>query len=195
MITLTPWEPQEVWPLMAAALRASPAVIAPFVSRPSETVPDRIALGLAPATEAARGVYKLRSAAGKSDGAIVLQESGVAYAFVEQTLPLLAQRGIDIDVYYVASAELFDLQCPMDREKTFPESVGMRAMGLTGFTLPTMYRWIRSDVGRSHTLHPFSHGRYPGSGPGARVLSEAGLDGDAQLEAITRYLDARAHPV
>jgi transketolase len=195
MITLTPWEPQEVWPLMAAALRASPAVIAPFVSRPSETVPDRIALGLAPATEAARGVYKLRSAAGKSDGAIVLQESGVAYAFVEQTLPLLTQRGIDIDVYYVASAELFDLQCPMDKEKIFPESVAMRAMGLTGFTLPTMYRWIRSDVGRAHTLHPFAHGRYPGSGPGARVLSEAGLDGDAQLAAITRYLDARARPV
>jgi transketolase len=195
MITLTPWEPQEVWPLMAAALRASPAVIAPFVSRPSETVPDRIALGLAPATEAARGVYKLRSAAGKSDGAIVLQESGVAYAFVEQTLPLLTQRGIDIDVYYVASAELFDLQCPMDKEKIFPESVAMRAMGLTGFTLPTMYRWVRSDVGRTHTLHPFSHGRYPGSGPGARVLSEAGLDGDSQLAAITRYLDARARPV
>jgi transketolase len=194
MITLTPWEPQEIWPVMAAALRASPAVIAPFVSRPSETVPDRIALGLAPATEAARGVYKLRSAAGKSDGAIVLQESSVAYAFVEQTLPLLAERGIDIDVYYVASAELFDLQCATDREKLFPESVAMRAMGLTGFTLPTMYRWIRSDVGRAHTLHPFSHGRYPGSGPGARVLSEAGLDGDAQLAAITRYLDARARP-
>ncbi|HEU4880404.1 MAG TPA: hypothetical protein VFT21_13165 [Gemmatimonadaceae bacterium] len=193
MITLTPWEPQEIWPVMAAALRASPAVIAPFVSRPSENIPDRIALGLAPATEAARGLYKLRSANGKSDGAIVLQESGVAYAFVEQTLPLLAQRGIDLDVYYVASAELFDLLPPMDREKIFPESVAMRAMGLTGFTLPTMYRWIRSDTGRSHTLHPFSHGRYPGSGPGARVLSEAGLDGDAQLAAITRYIEARTH--
>ncbi len=192
MITLTPWDSQEIWPLMAAALRSSPAIIAPFVSRPSETVPDRKALGLAPASDSARGVYKLRSANGRSEGSIVLQESGVAYAFVEQTLPLLATKGIDVDVYYVASAELFDLLSPVQRDEIFPESVAMHAMGLTGFTLPTMYRWIRSDLGRSLTLHPFSHGRYPGSGPGARVIAEVGLDGDGQLAAIVRYVEARA---
>ena len=67
----------------------------------------------------------------------------------------------------------------------------MHAMGLTGFTLPTMYRWVRSDLGRSMTLHPFSHGRYPGSGPGDRVISEAGLDGEGQLAAIMKYLDLK----
>jgi len=192
MITLTPWDPQEIWPLMAAALRSSPAVIAPFVSRPPETVPDRKALGLAPASDAAQGVYKLRGANGHSDGAIVLQESGVAYAFVEQTLPLLAAKGIDVDVFYVASAELFDLLSPLERDGIFPERVAMHAMGLTGFTLPTMYRWIRSDLGRSFTRHPYSAGHYPGSGPGARVMAEAGLDGDGQLAVITRYVEARA---
>jgi transketolase len=192
MVTLTPWDSQEIWPLMAAALRSSPAIIAPFVSRPSETVPDRRALGLAPASDAAKGVYKLRSANGRSDGSIVLQESGVAYAFVEQTLPLLATKGMDLDVYYVASAELFDLLSAEERDEIFPESVAMQAMGLTGFTLPTMYRWIRSDLGRSQTLHPFSHGRYPGSGPGAGVMAEAGLDGHGQLTAIVRYVEARA---
>lgn len=192
MITLTPWDAQEIWPLMAAALRNSPAIIAPFVSRPSEKVPDRKALGLAPASDSVKGVYKLRSANGQSDGSVVLQESGIAYAFVEQTLPLLATKGIDLDVYYVASAELFDLLSPLERNAIYPESVAMHAMGLTGFTLPTMYRWIRSDLGRSVTLHPFSHGRYPGSGPGERVIAEVGLDGDGQLAAIVRYVDARA---
>ena len=48
-VTLTPWEPQEVWPLLATALAQRPAVIAPFVTRPNETVLDRPALGLAPA--------------------------------------------------------------------------------------------------------------------------------------------------
>jgi transketolase len=189
MVTLTPWEPQELWPLMAAALRSQPAVIAPFVSRPSEIVPDRNALGLAPASAAASGVYKLRSANGQNDGAVVLQESGVAYAFVDQTLPLLTDSGIDLDVYYVASAELFDLLSSDEQNAIYPESVAMRAMGLTGFTMPTMYRWIRSDLGRSMTLHPFSHGRYPGSGPGERVIAEAGLDGDGQLAAIRTYLE------
>jgi len=192
MVTLTPWEPQEVWPLLAAALASAPAVIAPFVSRPVEKVLDRKALGLAPASDAAKGVYKLRSANGRSDGAVVLQESGVAYAFVEETLPLLASKGIDLDVYYVASAELFDLLTPAERAEIFPESVAMQAMGITGFTLATMYRWIRSDMGRSHTMHPFSHGRYPGSGAGARVIAEAGLDGEGQLATIGKYLEARA---
>ena len=191
MVTLTPLEPQEIWPLMAAALRSSPAIIAPFVSRPSEKVPDRKALGLAQASEAVNGVYKLLSSNGKSEGSVVLQESGVAYAFVEQTLPLLKQKGIDLDVYYVSSAELFDLLSVEEQNAIFPESVAMHAMGLTGFTLPTMYRWVRSDLGRSMTLHPFSHGRYPGSGPGDRVISEAGLDGEGQLAAIMKYLDLK----
>ena len=51
-VTLTPWEPQEIWPLVAAAFRAEPAVIVPFVTRPAEAVLDRAALGLAPAAAA-----------------------------------------------------------------------------------------------------------------------------------------------
>ena len=191
MVTLTPWEPREIWPLIAAAFRSSPAIIAPFVSRPSEKVPDRAALGLAPAEDSTSGVYKLRGANGASDGTLVLQESGVTYAFIEQTLPLLAARGIDLDVYYVASAELFDLLTRREQRAIFPQSVAMKAMGITGFTLPTMYRWICSDRGRAMTLHPFSHGRYPGSGPGDRVIAEAGLDGDGQLAAILKFVGAR----
>jgi transketolase len=191
MITLTPWDPQEIWPLMAAAFRSNPSIIAPFVSRPPEKLLDRKALGLAPATDSVNGLYKLRSANGASDGTLVLQESGIAYAFIELTLPLLARKGIDLDVYYVASAELFDELSPAEQNDIYPESVAMGAMGITGFTLPTMYRWIRSDLGRSATLHPYSHGHYPGSGPGERVIAEAGLDGDGQLEAIVRYVSAR----
>ena len=61
-------------------------------------------------------------------------------------------------------------------------------MGITGFTLSTMYRWITSERGREATLHPFMKGRYLGSGPGDRVLEEAGLDGRSQYEAIKRYI-------
>ncbi|HKB81015.1 MAG TPA: hypothetical protein VKH35_15000, partial [Thermoanaerobaculia bacterium] len=158
MITLTPWDPQEIWVLINAALVRRPSIIAPFVTRPVEPVVDREALGLAPASDAALGVYRLRAARGKRHGSIVLQESGVTYAFVTEALPLLEREGIDLDVYYIASAELFDL-----RGGFFPEEIAYEAMGITGFTLPTMYRWVRSDFGREMTMHPFMHGRYPGS--------------------------------
>jgi transketolase len=184
MITLTPWEPQEIWHLMSAALEARPAVIAPFVTRPAEMVLDRDALGLAPASEARRGVYLLRRARGPRQGTVVLQESGVAYAFVTGALPRLEADGIDVDVFYVASAELYD--------GGFPEEQAMEAMGITGFTLATMYRWIRSDFGRAMTLHPFMHGAYPGSGPGPAVIAQAGLDGESQYARIKEYVKRRA---
>ena len=187
-ITLTPWEPQEIWPVLAAALRRRPALLAPFVTRPNETVPDRARLGLAPAEAAASGLYLLRRPRGKGQGTLVLQESAVTYAFVEQALPLLERDGVDLWVYSVASAELFDLLPVDEQQRLFPEERAREAMGITGFTLPTMYRWVRSELGRAHTLHPFRKGHFLGSGPGPMVLAEAGLDGESQHRAILDYV-------
>lgn len=189
-VTLTPWDPQELWPLVAAAFAARPAVIAPFVTRPKERVLDREALGLAPASAAVNGVYLLKAASGRRDGTLVLQGSEVAYAFVEETMPMLADAGIDLDVFYVSSAELFDRLSAEERAAIFDEEQADEAMGVTGFTIPTMYRWIRSDLGRIHTLHPFQKGHYLGSGRGEMVVHEAGLDGEAQFARIRQYVEA-----
>ncbi len=192
LVTLTPWDPQELWPLVSAALARRPAVIAPFVTRPSEKVLDRGALGLAPAAAASSGVYRLRSAGGKGDGTLVLQGSEVTYAFIAQTRPLLDQKGIDLHVYYISSAELFDALPPAEQEEIFPAARRREAMGITGFTLPTMYRWIESDRGRAHSLQPFQKGHFLGSGQGEKVLEEAGLDGESQFRAIIRYLEEKS---
>jgi transketolase len=187
-ITLTPWEPGEIWPLLAAALRRRPAIIAPFVTRPSETVPDRANLGLAPVEAASQGLYLLRRPRGNGQGTVVLQESAVTYAFVEQALPLLERDGLDPWVYSVASAEIFSSLPPEQQRRIFPGERAREAMAVTGFTLPTTYRWVQSEIGRAHTLHPYRRGRYLGSGQGASVLAEAGLDGQSQYEAISAYL-------
>ena len=110
--------------------------------------------------------------------------------FVAQVLPRLEREGIDLDVYYVASAELFDAHSAEERELIFPEKRGREAMGITGFTMATMYRWIRSDRGRAATLHPYRKGHFLGSGQGAAVLAEAGLDADSQYQAVRTFLDA-----
>jgi transketolase len=92
-------------------------------------------------------------------------------------------------VYYVASTELFDLLPEAEKERIFPDKRAQTAMGITGFTLPTMYRWIRSDRGRQMTLHPFQKGHYLGSGQAEMVLAEAGLDGESQYKAILRFIE------
>jgi len=188
--TLVPWEPQEIWPLMAAAFQAEIAVIVPFVTRPGEPVLDREALGLAPASAAAKGVYRLRAAEGERDGTVVIQGSGVALAFVQDTLPRLLEDGVNLEVVYVASPELFDRLPAEEKAAVFNDDVGRSAMGITGFTLQTMYRWIQSDLGREHTMHPFMHHHYLGSGAGEMVIHEAGLDGEGQYDGIRKYLDA-----
>jgi transketolase len=188
MITLTPWDPQEIWFLVAAALAKRPAIIAPFVTRPPETVVDRAALGLPPAAATAQGIYALRLARGPSRGTIVLQGTGVTNAFLTETLPLIDRAKLELNVYVITSSELFDMLPEGERARIFPEAHQQEAMGITDFTFATMSRWVRSDYGRKHSLHPFRHGHFLGSGQGAMVMKEAGLDGASQFEAIQAYV-------
>ncbi len=190
VITLTPWEPGEVWNLLVAGLMKRPAVLSPFVTRPNENIFDRKALKLAPASESAKGMYLLRKAdkAKKIDGSIVLQESGVTIEFVSKVLPKLDAEGYNVNVYYISSAELFDLLPDKEREEIYPQAVSQTALGITGFTLPTMEKWITSYEGRKNILHPFRKGYFLGSGTADMVLRQAGLDGDSIYAEVKKYL-------
>lgn len=190
MITLTPWDAQEMWALVLAALHKHPAVLAPFVSRPEDKIVDRAALKLPPPEAAAKGVYAFRKADPNRKpyhGTLVLQGNAVATIFVNEVLPKLDEQQFNLNVYYVASAELFELLPAEEQAVILPETYKQHAMGITDFTLPTMYKWIRSDDGLRRTLHPFRKGHYLGSGSGAKVLEEAGIHADGQLQAIYEY--------
>ncbi len=191
-ITLTPMDAVEVWPLLAYGLAQRPAVLIPFVNRPVLTVPDRDRLRLSPAAACTGGVYALRRSGGAGDGTLVLQGSGVAHEFTEKALLRLDANGFDLNIFYVSSAELFELRDPKEREEVFPDRCAHEAMGITGFTLPTMHRWIRSSWGLDCTLHPFRNGHYLGSGSWKDVMKEAGLDGENQYRAIVDYVNRRS---
>jgi transketolase len=188
MITLTPWDPNELWPLTAEALLQRPAVLAPYVTRPSEVIIDRQALGLAAPEAAVKGVYKLLEANGKPEGSIIYQGSDVAYAFLNGVLPRLQESGMNLDVYYIASAELFDRLDPEERAEIYPASVAHSALMFSGFTPGTMYRWVTSEKGRKHSLYPWKQGYFLGSGNGDVCLEQAGMHGEAQWEAIQRFI-------
>ncbi|MBW2261060.1 MAG: hypothetical protein JRG91_03725 [Deltaproteobacteria bacterium] len=191
--TLTPWEPGEVWPLLHAALTRRHAIVAVYVTRPEQTVADRKALGLPPASAAAKGVYAARRAhpgAGDEAGTVILQGSGVANEFFLGVLPELDRRGLNLNVFYVSSAELFAALPAAEREAILPEELASEAMGITDFTLPTLHGFVTSRRGREASLHPYGRGRHLGSGKAPRVLEEAGLDAASQLEAVLSYAGA-----
>jgi transketolase len=191
LITLTPWEPAEVWNLLIAGLLKRPAVLSPFVTRPNETIVDRKALNLAPSEVAIKGVYLLRKAKSGQpvDANFILQESGITIEFITKVLPRLDSEGINVNVYHVSSAELFDLLPKEEKEKIYPDSLANEIMGITGFTLATMYRWVTSSEGRSKILHPFKKGHYLGSGNAESVMKEAGLDGENMYKEVKSYID------
>jgi transketolase len=190
LITLTPWDAQEIWPLVIAGLKARPAVLCPFVTRPKDTVIDREQYGLPPASAAVNGVYAIRMAdasAKQQSGTIVLQGNGVTSVFVQEVLPKLAEKGLNLNIFYIASVELFDMLPPAEQEKIFPEQLRNESMGITDFTLPTLYRWVRSNDGIRRTLHSFRGNHYLGSGQAVKVLEEAGIHAEGQLRAILDY--------
>ncbi len=110
---------------------------------------------------------------------------------MEEAYPQLLEKGVDLNIYHVSSAELFDLLPRTEQERLFPAEHAREAMGITGFTLPTMYKWIRSEEGLARTMYPFQKGRFLGSGQAAMVLLEAGMDGDSQFKAVMEYVKAR----
>lgn len=190
LITLTPWEAQELWPLIVAGLKKRPAILAPFVTRPVEVVPDRKKRGLPPPDASIRGIYPWRVADEKKKpyhGSVVLQGSEVGIEFFNFVLPEIDKLGLNINIYYVSSAELFDLLPEDEKHRIYPEKHAKEAIGITGFTLPTMYKWILSEEGRKRSLHPFKNGIYLGSGKPEMVLRQGGLDGKNILKELLAY--------
>jgi len=181
-ITATPWDPQEVWPLVCAGLGARPAVFCPFVARPTDVIPDRKALGLPPASAAVKGAYAVRRS--DSDATVVIQGSAVMTLFMRDVLAKLEETKAKVNVFYVTSADLFELLPEREQEELFPARLREHALGITDFTLPTLWRWVRSEEGLKRSLHSFKHGAFLGSGVWEQVLVEGGMDGVSQFAAI-----------
>ena len=144
-----------MWPLLLAGCATRPAVLAPFVTRPADLVVDRKALRLAPSG----GGSQRRLCASESGSlrAIITEPSCFKETESEPHSSRMCFRswienGMNLNVFYVASTELFNLLTPLEQEEIFPEALTMTSVGITDFTLPTMYRWVRSNEGIRRTL-------------------------------------------
>jgi transketolase len=136
------------------------------------------------------GLYYWRKAdrsARQYNGTVVLQGSEVAIDFFDNVLPKIDENGLNINVLYVSSAELF-WHLPENRQREiYPDELALEAIGITGFTMPTMHKWVLSAEGRERSLYPFKAGHYLGSGKAEMVIKEGGLDGDSQWKTVLDY--------
>lgn len=194
-ITLTPLEVDEIWPLVTRSFQLRPAVLSPFVIRPSVGYLDRAALGMDPALNAVKGVYYLHKPQGEPEGVLFVQGAGAGRIFAQEVLPVLRRENANVAVLYVASRELFELLPQEEQDKLVPPSWKRIASGITDFTLPTLDCWLHSDAGRACALYPHKQGGYLGSACAAKVYEEAGMDARGQLRAVREYLALRKQNV
>jgi Transketolase len=181
-ITLTPLDAKDVWPSLVAAMAKKPAVLYPFVTRPEVCQNVR-----AKGADSSKGVYALVKEK-DAKGVLIIQGSGVGEIFMQQTYPMLKKAGIKLNVYYVCSRELFLMLSEKEQERILPLSEQKRAMGLTDFTMPTLYCWLKSELGQKCSLYPFKEGKYLSSGKALKIYEQAHLDAKSQLKAIKNYL-------
>jgi len=186
VITLTPWDPNELWPLMIAALRNKPAVIVPFVTRPAETVIDRKKYNFPDVSETVNGIYYIRRA--KRSKATILYQGAEVGIELPNVVEVLDKEKIDVNILYISSSELFSYLPKEKQNKILPTALKQNAMAITGFTIDTMYEYLLSEKGREYSLHPFKKGKFLGSGPGSEVLKQAGLDVKSQIQAIKKFV-------
>jgi transketolase len=185
-ITLTPWDPNEIWPLIVASLKQNPVLIVPFVTRPAEVIVDRKKIGFPEVTDTVNGIYYVRKA--KKSKATVIYQGAEVGVELPNVIAELDKENIDVNVLYVSSSELFSYLPKEKQEQILPEELKRNAMAVTGFTLDTMNEYILTEKGRDASLHPFKNGIFLGSGPGGEVLKQAGLDVKSQLNAIRNFV-------
>lgn len=190
-ITLTPLDANDVWPLVCAGLQKRPAVLYPVVSRPDVKIIDRAALGADSPLASTKGVYRLsRAEKADPDAVIVVQGPGAGEIFCASVLPALNEKGLQVNAYYVSSRELFTMLDPKEQEEIFPLKDRQKAMAITDFTLPTMYCWLKSEMGVKYSIYPFMQNKYMTSGKAKDVYKEAKMDAASQLERIEAYIKA-----
>ena len=190
-ISLTPWDPQEIWTAHGGGAGAAPGGhLVPFVTRPSETVLDRADPGPgAGRSGGPTGVYRAARDRDPADGTVVLQESAVAYAFVERGAaasrgggrrPLRLLRG---------QRRAVRPRCP----RSGGGSCRSRAARPSASPVSPCPRCTAGSPaeGGPRALHPFRTGHFLGSGQGEMVLAEAGLDGEGQYQAISAFVGGK----
>jgi transketolase len=192
VIDLHPWEYNEVPVVLGAAIATDAPIIALHLTRPSITVPDRQALGLASHFEAARGAYIFRDyRAGKPRmGTVFVQGTSTTNNLVK-VLPELDKAGINVKIVAAISPQLFRLQEPAYRERVAPPADRWDAMMISNRALRVSRDWVENSIVAEYSLTSDWDDRWRTGGTVEEVIEEAHLSPEHLLRGIERFARER----
>ncbi len=192
IISLHPWEHNEVPVLLGAALSQSCPLIALHLTRPEIEIPDREALGIPSHFEAARGAYVLREydEARRPGGTVIVQGTS-AVRSVAEPLPELAANGPNVRVVCAVSSELLAAQPVAYRESVIGPRDRADSTVITTQTRWLMQDWIFNNVAEEYALSADFDDRWRTGGTLEEVIDEAHLSPRWILEGLARFASER----
>ena len=188
VLSLHPWEHNEVAPALGAALATDVPIIALHLTRPSIVIPDREALGMPSHLEAARGAYVMRKFVEGQDplGTVIVRGTSSTNSMVK-LLPRLAEEGLNLKVVAAVSSGLFALQSKAYQEQVLSDWDWDNSMVLANQAYRTMASWIGSRRNRQYAITPDWDNNWRTGGSLDEIVEESHLDPGHVWQGLLKF--------
>ncbi|UCH09829.1 MAG: transketolase, partial [Fidelibacterota bacterium] len=189
VISLHPWEHNEVAPALGTALATDVPIIALHLTRPPIEIPDREALGIPSHLEAAKGAYVMKDyAPGESKlGALIVRGTS-ATSSVVQLLPRIIEEGLNLKIVAAVSYGLFVLQTKSYREHVLSAWDWDNSMIISNQAYRLMTNWVGNRRMREYALTPDWDDRWRTGGSVEEIVMESHIDPDHVWEGIQKFV-------
>ncbi|MDP6047775.1 MAG: transketolase [Phycisphaerae bacterium] len=176
MTVMRPCDANEMSEALAAALEKTDGPTTFALTRQNLTTLDREGKGLAPASDAARGGYILKEAAGGAPD-LILMASGSEVGVALDAAEILEAEGKKVRVVSMMSMELFDAQDDAYRAEVLPPEVKARV------SIEASYepKWL-GYVGLEGLVLGMEG--YGASGPASELADKYGFNGPAVVKRV-----------
>ena len=189
VINLTPWEHNEVAPMLAAALQMEQPIIALHLTRPNITVPDRVALGVPSYKEAARGAYVIRDfdPSRPKEGTVLIQGTSTTDSVFELLPRFLAGEGPNLKLVMAGSWELFQAQDQAYRDSVLPHEEWIDSTVITNGGRRLMHDWLSSKTAERYAMSSDWDNRWRTGGNMEEIKREAHIDPESLWAGMARF--------
>ncbi len=153
VISIHPWEYNEVPVMLAAAMKTDSPIIALHLTRPGVEIPDREALGLGSHLEAAKGAYVLREykKGQPEQGCIFVQGTMSTYNLI-RALKEIDAAGVNVKIVATPSPQLFRMQSGSYRDEVITAADRMNSTFITNGAKRLMHDWTFNPLAEQYCL-------------------------------------------
>ncbi|MFB0517616.1 MAG: transketolase [Candidatus Neomarinimicrobiota bacterium] len=190
IISLHPWEHNEVAPVLGAALTTEVPIIALHLTRPPIFIPDREALGIPSHLEAAKGAYIMKDYDPEQPkvGTLIVRGTSATNS-VLSLLSRIKEEGPNVKIVAAISYGLFVLQSKSYQEKILSSWDWDNSMIISNQAYRLMSNWVGNRRLRAFALTPDWDNRWRTGGSVEEIVAESHIDPKHVWEGIQTFAE------